>query len=210
MYEIAENSIQTAVIFGCAAIAIYEAAVTRSRIWMLCGLFLVSFFLGDLWWLLNLIFYPGNSEYSLVPYINWKASALFLILMLLQDGGDKVLRKPENKLMWLIPVFCGVMCAFYMQFGAYIDNITTAVLMSILIWCAVQKSHKIRDGKAERTNDHDMCRMVLWFCVLEYVMWTASCLDYGNPLRSLYYICEIAISMFAMLLIPAVRKAVGR
>ena len=210
MYEIVDNSIQLTVIFCCAAASIYRTALTRSRIWLLCSLFFASYFLGDLWWLLDELFYPEVSGYSLVPYINWKASILFLILMLQQDRNDRLFRKPESRAMWLIPVFCGIMCIFYMQFGAYIDNITTAILMSILIWEAVQRPLGAKNGTTEYAADHDMCRMILWFCVIEYIMWTITCLDYGHPLRSLYYICEAVITLLFILMIPAVGKAVGR
>lgn len=210
MFEIIDNSIQIAVIFGCGFYSVYKTVLTRSRLWLVCSLFMASYFLGDLWWLLNEVLYPGYSEYSLVPYINWKASVVFLIMLLQQERKGEKLQKPGNRYMWLIFVFCAVMCAYYMQFGAYVDNVTTAILMAVLIWTAVQRTFESRQDGNYRADDHELCRMALIFCVLEYTMWTSTCLNYGNPLRGLYYICEAILTVFIIMLTMAVRKAVGR
>ncbi|MBR6444687.1 MAG: hypothetical protein IKS63_04595 [Firmicutes bacterium] len=206
MIDIVNSSMQMAVIFVCEMVAFYDARTKRSRLRLLYGLFLLSIFLGDLWWVLGMVFYGGNLGYSLIPYINWKVALLFLILMMQQYHGEPVFRKPVRKTQWLIPVFCGFMCAGYMTLGAYLDNVVTAILMSVIIWNAVQRLIEIRKGLTEKTGDSLLCKMILIFCALEYAMWTASCLN--EPWYNLYYVFDAAITVCYILFIPAVRKAV--
>ena len=197
---------QLIVICICEFIAIFDARKIRSRLRLLYGLFLLSFFMGDLWWFLDYLFYDWDLTYSLIPYINWKVALLFLILMMQQYHGGKIFKKPASGFMWTIPVFCGALCAFYMQFGAYLDNILTAVLMSIIIWMAVQRLIEIRQGATEKTGDEWLCRVILLFCTFEYGMWTASCIDY--PVYYFYNVFNFALTACFILFIPAVRKAV--
>ena len=67
MIDIISETIQMAVICICEIAAIYDSRSVRSRMRLLYGLFLLSFFLGDLWWILDLVFYGGESGYSLIP-----------------------------------------------------------------------------------------------------------------------------------------------
>ena len=200
---------QMVVLLLCEAVAIIDARKVRSRLRLLYGLFLLSFFLGDLWWFLNMAIYEGNAAYSLIPYINWKAAMLFLILIMQQYHREPIFRKPISPLQLFIPVFCGGMCAFYMTNGAYLDNIVTAILMSIIIWNAVQRLIEIRKGMTKDKADSHLCRVILLFCLLEYGMWTASCL-YNIPwvYDGLYYAFNFALSFCCILFIPAIRKAV--
>lgn len=210
MTEIISNSIQIAVLIFCLAYAIYSMYTQKDRLWLLYGLFMLSFLLGDIWWLLEIIFYGWDFDYSLIPYINWKASLLFLILMIWQHHPESVFKKPVSKLMWLIPVFCAAMCIYYMQFGAYVDNTVTAVLMSITIWIAIQRAMESRREGTKGQDDWYVCRAILIFCIIEYVMWTASCLDYDNPLRHLYTVGGYLLTVCIIYFIPAIRKAVSR
>ncbi|MDO4860574.1 MAG: hypothetical protein Q4A48_06080 [Bacillota bacterium] len=206
MIDIISETIQMAVICICEIAAIYDSRSVRSRMRLLYGLFLLSFFLGDLWWILDLVFYGGESGYSLIPYINWKVALLFLILMMQQYHGQPVFRKPVSWAQWIAPVFCGGMCAYYMTMGAYFDNALTAVLMSIIIWNAIHRLVEIRKGLTERKGDKLLCIAALVYCALEYAMWTASCMYY--PLYNLYYVFDFMLSACFIIFVPAIRKAV--
>ncbi len=208
MVEIVSNIIQIGVLCVCAVVSIYFAGTRQSREWLLFGLFSGSFLLGDLWWLLCLIFYGWDYGYSLIPYINWKASILFLILLLLQY--HPVGRKPVHGAQRLIPVACGLMCVFYMQYGAYVDNVITALFMSITIWIIVQRLLQIKKGEEGGAADRCLCLSALFFCVMEYALWTASCLDYDNPLRHLYEVFGFILTFSVVLFLPAIRKVVRR
>ena len=209
MLEVVSNIIQIIVLCFCIAGAIRYTNALKSRSYMLFGLFAASFLLGDIWWLLDLLLYRDRAFYSLIPYLNWKASALFLILLVFYLQQGPFIKRPVRRILWLIPVFCAVMCAYYMQFGAYIDNIVTALFMTVLIWITIQHLFDIRSGKCNAANK-DICLVVLLFCVSEYVMWTGSCFDYGNPLRNLYDIFGFVLTLSIALMIPAMRKAVSR
>ena len=207
MIELIGNIIQMIVICGCLIVVIYETRNDRSRIGLLYALFLTSMLLGDIWWILELLLYD-ETPYSLVPYLNWKAAYVFLILMMQQDKRVSVYRNPASRYLWGSVLFCAVMCVYYMQFGAYIDNVLTAVLMSVLIWIPLQRLTEIRKNGETGAKDEMLCRMVLLFCTTEYVMWTASCFD--SSVRVLYDVFNFVLTACFILFIPAVRKAVGR
>lgn len=208
MLEIVSNVIQTAVLGVCVIVAFYYAVNSRSRSWLLYGLFSASFFLGDLWWVLFLLFYDSDYGYSLIPYINWKASILFLILLMQYQLKTPVFKKNNSPALCVIPLFCAGMCLYYMKFGAYLDNSLTAILMCILIWIVVQRLLEIRDIEGGKADDKALCILVFFFCISEYIIWTATCLDYGNPLRRLYDIFGALMTAGFVLIIPAMKKAV--
>ena len=199
---------QMVVILLCEVIAFMDARKQRSRLRLIYGLFLLSFFLGDLWWFLDLTLYGGDAGYSLIPYINWKVAMIFLILMMQQYHSGSIFRKPASWLQLIIPVFCGAMCVWYMTMGAYLDNIVTAVLMIIIIWNAVQRLIEIRKNLTKDKGDKWLCAVIILYCLMEYGMWTASCFDYSHPVYNLYYIFNFGLTMCFILFIPAVRKAV--
>ena len=210
MLEVVSNIIQIAVLVVCIAAAVYNTDTLKSRSWVLFGLFAVSFLLGDIWWLLDLLFYRDRTLYSLIPYINWKASALFLILLIRNRQQAPLFKRPVRSILWVIPVFCAGMCAYYMQFGAYVDNVITALFMAVLIWITIQRFLEIRGSEDDAAGDKSLCLVVLLFCVSEYAMWTASCLDYDHPLRILYDVFSFVLTLSIALMIPALRKAVSR
>ncbi len=209
MLDIVSNVVQMAALCICEAFALYDAQSKRSRLRLLYGLFLFSFFMGDLWWLLDISFFGETPVYSLIPYLNWKASGVFLILMMMKYEQRSILSKPTRGYIWAVPVFCAGMCAFFMQYGAYIDNILTAVVMSAIMSMSLQRLADIKDGKTEHTGDRMLCQIVLLHCVLEYAMWASSCLSYENPLRYIYFVFEFGLTICFLLFIPAIRKAVS-
>ena len=208
MTEIINNLVQMGILIVCMVIVIFRSVSGKSRTWLVYALFLTSYFLGDLWWFLELVLYKGKLGYSLVPYINWKASILFLILLLQLNRPGADYGWSGGRILWGIPLFCSVLCIFYMQYGAYFDNITTAILMSILMWMAARGLLNNSKEDKEKRRVNLLYQVTLIFCGLEYVMWTITCLDYGNPLRYLYPICDLAISISFILFLPAIRRVV--
>lgn len=207
MVETIGNILQIIVLGICTAVAAYNTESRKNRSWLIYGLFAFSFLLGDIWWLLDWLFYE-DEFYSIIPYINWKASFLFLILLMQRQLKTPIFRKINNPVLCMIPLFCTGMCFYYMKFGAYIDNLLTALLMCLLIWITVQRLLEIRSGEGGSAEDKSLCLLVFLFCVSEYIIWTASCLDYGNPLRSLYDIFSFVMTVIFLLIIPAMKKAV--
>ena len=209
MLDIVSNVLQMAALCVCEAFAFYDARSKESRLRLLYGLFLFSFFMGDLWWLLDISFFGETPVYSLIPYLNWKASGIFIILMMMQYNHKPVLVRPTRAYIWAVPVFCAAMCAFFMQYGAYVDNILTAVLMSAIISMAIQRLEDIKENVDGRSGDKMLCQVVLLFSALEYAMWASSCLSYENLLRYIYYVFEFGLTVCILLFIPAIRKAVS-
>jgi len=185
MIESVVNSLELLITGICMTISICFVYAGKQRIWVLMSLFCGTFFLGDLYWQLHLIFYKRTPLFSFIPYLSWYASFLFLYLMLLLTGNRG---RIHSRKMWLIPVFTFGMCIYYMQFGAYVSNLISALLMTLIILQSVKGlSLPEKTGPGRKK----FCLLTLLFCALEYGIWTSSCFDYGNPLRNLYYVFSV-------------------
>jgi len=202
--ELTINLIQLIFTAICTLVCVYKAYHLRNRAWALLGLTSAVFFLGDLYWQLYIRFYGESPHYSNISYLSWFAAYLFLF-MLISEVKDRVEHK-FNKALWLIPVFTTGMCLYYLQWGSYVDNIVSAVLMSMLIWSAVDCL--IVEGKG--SDKKWLYITILVFCLLEYLSWTASCHWMGDTLSNPYFWFDFLLS-FTFLAFPlALRKAVGK
>ena len=207
MIESIENGIQLLLTGICALAGTGMAIRSHSRTWALFGLFSGSYFLGDLYWFLYLIFYGRTPRFSLVPDLSWYASLLFLSLLLFYAGGGK--RPKYRRVLWLVPAFTAAMGIFFMQWGQYASNVIYAVLMGLVLWRAFDGLISVQEKKEEKKN-HALYVMAVFFCAAEYGMWVCSCLFEGETLTNPYFWFDLLMSVSFLLFIPAVRKAVGR
>ena len=204
MIESIENGIQLVLTGLCTFTALGLAIRSRSREWVLFGLFSGSYFLGDLYWLFFLVFYGNTPRFSLIPDMSWYASFLFLNLLLFYAGGGK--RPQHRKILWLVPAFTAAMCIFYMQWGEYVSNLIYAFLLTLILWQAIGGLFACQKGEKNRT----LYGMAGLFCAIEYGMWTASCFFKSEGLTNPYFWLDLLLSVSFLLFLPAVRKAVDR
>ena len=213
MIETIENGIQLVTTGICTAVALRKGILLQSRAWIMLTLASGVFFLGDLYWELFLILYGKTPEYSYIPYLSWYAAYLFLLL-LLYDLRDKNDERHRSRILWIIPVFTVGMCIFYLQWGDWVGNIITALLMCLLIWNAVEGLLSIRAQKAD--HPETKCKkvwiyiLVLLFCLEEYGAWTASCFWTDVTLMNPYFWFDIMLSAMFLLFPAALGKAVDR
>lgn len=202
-----ENGLQLAVTCGCMVIALYSGVLYKERILILLGLFYGLFFLGDLYWQLYIVFYDNATPSFYVSYFSWYSSYLFLLLLLIYVNvkSTEDYRFRFRPPFMLIPAFTIGMCAFYMQYGAYLSNIVSAVIMTGLIWHAVYGLMYLRQHPERGEERRMLFIMTLVFCGLEYALWTSTCFDSGN----FYYWLDILLSISLIPFLPAVRKVVG-
>ena len=210
MIESIENAIQLLVTGLCACSALYYGVRTKDRTWALLGLSAGIFFLGDLYWQLFLVFYDKTPEFYISEF-SWYTSYLFLLLLLIyinvKNAEDWKFRLQPQYLC--IPAFTLGMCIFYMHWGDYLSNIVVAILMTGLIWHAcygLQMARKQPGGKNRRM----LFIVTLIFCASEYGMWTSSCFWMGDTIANIYFWFDFLLSITFVLLLPALRKAVGR
>ena len=206
MTEIIENSLQLALLMACTILAGVYAFRAKSLDAGILTMFYGSYVLGDIYWLLYLVFYNHTPDIFYVPYLSWYAAYLFLFLLLKRITPEEE-QKTVHPAAWLMPVFTVGMCIYYMQFGDYLGNVITAVLMGHLLFHAVRGLIWIRrhpEGKCRRA----LYWVVIAFCTLEYLAWTASCIFVGDTLVNPYFWFDFLITPCAMLILPAYRKAV--
>ncbi len=205
MSEIIENGIQLLMTGICTVFAACFALRSERREWVLLSLFSASFFLGDLYWLLFLVFLGDTPNNSIIPDMSWYASLLFLYLLLRHAGEGK--QSGRSKALWAVPVFTASMCIFYMQYGGYVSNLIYAVLFSLILWRALSGLTAVR-AEQEGKSDSALYRTAVFFCAVMYTMWTLSCFFEGNTFANPYFWFDTMLSLTFLLFIPAVRKAV--
>ena len=204
MIETIENAAQLIIVWLCFLISIFRTYKTESRAWGFLALFYFSFFLGDLYWLTYLVFYRDTPQYSYISGFSWYAAYLFLLLLLRHLLDRKASRQKQLPL-WFILVFTGGMGLFYMQWGDYPGNLITAVLMSFLLWRAVQGLIYPEDRDPAKRRIYIA---VLVFCLVEYAMWTISCFFDGDTLADPYYWFDAAFTVSIATFLPLLGKVV--
>lgn len=217
MVESIDNLIQLIVFGICFGISLRLTYTKRSRAMGILSLFYISFFLGDLYWLLYIVFYDSTPQVFYVSEFNWYASYLFLIL-LMQQTLEPEARRQRSRVLLLPLVFAAGMCVFFMQWGDYISNIISAVLMGLMMFRAMQGSLYCREkdpatmqsGYSAKSIAAQMrlCRLILVFCVIEYVMWTVSCFWRGDGLTNPYYWLDGMLTVCSAALLPVLDKGV--
>ncbi len=203
MIESLENALQIIVLLFCAGIALYRAITRHSQIWVLAFMFFGSWVLGDIYWLVCLLFYDQTPQISIVSDISWYASYIFLYLLLYysaapDDSGRKQL------LPWLGPVFAAGMAVFFMFRGEILSNLIYASLMGLLLFAVI---NRLTDRKRYQ-NQQLLSGMILLFCLLEYGLWTASCFWTSDTLSNPYYWFDFLLTVSFVFFLPAIKKAV--
>lgn len=192
-------------------IALFFWVRRRNRAWILLSLFAGVFFLGDLYWLLYLVFYDSTPLYSYVSDLSWDASYLFLMILLILIREDNGLRHWDNRhrrCFWIVPVFTVGMCVFYMQRGDFVTNIVVAILMTGLIWHALDGLLFLRSAQGDSGSRRMLYLVTLLFCFAEYGLWTSSCFWAGDAIVNVYFWFDFLLSFTFLLFLPALRKAV--
>ena len=207
MIESIENAIQLALLLVCTAVSGIHAARSRSRADATLTLFYGSYALGDLYWLLYLLFYGHTPRLFYVSGLSWYAAHLYLYL-LLQLVADPRERRTRCPAVFLFPLFTAVMCAFYMRWGDYVGNVIAAVSMSLLLVHAARGLHWLRrhpEGSARRW----LYVVTLIFCAIEYAAWTSSCFWEGDTWANPYLWFDCMLTLAVLLFLPAYRRAVA-
>ncbi len=204
MIERFDNVFQIAVLVICAVFAVYKAVKYRSRSWTLLSFFYGSCLLGDVYWLVCLLFFDETPQISVVSDLSWYAAYIFLYLLLRHTSPPEEIRGTKL-ISWFGPVFAIGMAVFFMFWGEIINNIIYAALFGLLLFAAIRRlADKSRPGR-----NAFLPAMILIFCLLEYSLWTASCFwDDTVPLHP-YYIFDILLTISFLFFIPATKKAVA-
>ena len=203
MIESIENALQIIVLLICSGIALYRAIANHSQTWVLAFLFFGSWLLGDIYWLVCLLFYGQTPQISIVSDLSWYGSYIFLYLLLYHSSApDKDSRK--HRLPWLGPVFAAGMAVFFITQGELLSNLIYASLMGLLLFAALNR----QINRKRYQNQQFLSGMILLFCLLEYGLWTASCFWKTDTLSNPYYWFDFLLTVSFVFFLPAIKKAV--
>ena len=201
MIESIENALQIATLLVCSALALIRAVRTRSRAWTLLAFFYGSWGLGDVYWLVCLIFFDQTPRISIVSDLSWYASYIFLYMLLREIAPPDGARE-KRFLPWLGPLFAAGMAAFFMQWGEIGSNLIYALLMSLLLFSVIRRFLDREKYAAQQA----LCVLILVFCLLEYALWTSSCFFKGDGLDNPYYWFDFLLTLCFVFFLPAVRR----
>ncbi|MBQ5542771.1 MAG: hypothetical protein IIU06_06875 [Erysipelotrichales bacterium] len=204
MIEVVENALQIAALVICSVIAVYKAVHYNSRTWALAAFFFISWVMGDIYWLVCLLFYDTTPQISIVSDLSWYASYMFLYLMLLRtskpDPGST-----KQALPWLGPLFAAGMAVFFMLKGEILNNLIYGSLMGLLLFSSI---NRLINRTTDR-NQRFLPAMILVFCLLEYGLWISSCFWTSDTLANPYYWFDVLLTVSFLFFLPAIRKAVS-
>lgn len=203
--ESIENLIQLGALGICVAVSGQYYYSSKRHEWAMLFLAVLVYFLGDMYLQLYLIFYGEAPYYSHISYLSWYASYLFLILLIIDYRG-KNRKRLKSPWMWLIPAFTAGMALFYMLQADYISNIICAVLMSTLIWLAIEGF--VLAEEEGKKNARLFYITVLALCFTEYVSWTVSSIWTDDSITNPYFWTDSFLSLIFIYLPLPLRKAV--
>ena len=203
MIESYENAIQVTVLLACLGIALIRAVSQRERGWTLLFFFYGSWALGDLYWLLCLIFFDKSPQFSVVSDLSWYASFIFLYLLICQIAPPE--KDSKRLLPWLGPLFTTGMALYYMQWGNVISNLICAAMLGLLLYAAIAR---LLDRKTYG-RQRFLCVMIIIFCLLEHGLWISSCIFEWDGLRNPYYWFDFLLTLSFPCFLPAMKKAVA-
>ena len=201
MIETVENAAQFTVVSLCCGISAVCCIRRKSRLWGLMALFYGTFLLGLLYWLLYLLFYGDTPNFRYISELSWYTAFLFLFLILqhIADPGERTVKAWIPRLM---PVFAFGMGIFYMQWSAWLSNVLSAAVMSLLLYQAVRGLIYHRKQEQHRKWTRFYC-LTLLFCMAEYCMWTVTCFYWSDALSNPYFWFDILQTVCFPLFIPA-------
>ncbi len=202
LIEQIDNFIQLIALMVLLFMALYKAMTARKRIWALLCMFYGVVVLGNLYWLLYMLFYQETPYYDFVPDFCWISSLMFLILLLI-SVKDREWNWKRHKIFYLIPVFTVGMAVFYMQWGEYLTNIIYAFFMTVLLFCSLAGFF----ATEKKTGKHSLYLISLLYCITEYALWTSSCLPWEFPVIDPYYVFDVLLTVIYILFYPAAGKA---
>ena len=203
MVESYENAIQIAILIICTVFSLYRTAADKSKTWALLSLSYGSWLLGDIYWLLCLIFFETTPQISVISDLSWYASYIFLYMLLRQVAPPE--KAFTRKILpWLGLLFTIAMAVFFIQWGEILSNLIYAALMGLLLYSAIRRLVE----KSRYQNQSFLMIAILIFCMLEYALWTSSCFFKEDTLANPYYWFDFLLSISFVLFIPAVKKTV--
>ena len=219
MIERYENAIQIAVLLICCIVAIYRAFRQRSKAWTMLAIFFGAMMLGDLYWVLCLVFYGSTPAISMVSDLNWFSAYLILYLLLRQVAPPTSARE-KRILPWLSFVFTLGMSVFFYSF--YVDaterlgmnfvlwdkalnNLAYGMLMGLLMFSSIRRLMDFRIYPKQKY----LSIAVLVFCLVEYALWTSSCFWFPDTLAYPYYWFDFLLTLCCPFFLLATKKAVA-
>ena len=201
MIEIIENAAQFGVVSLCFGTSAVLCIRRHSRLWGLMALFYGTFLLGLLYWLLYLLFYGDTPNFRYISELSWYTAYLFLfmILQFIADPGERTVKAWIPRLM---PVFAFGMGIFFMQYSAWLSNILSAAVMSLLLYHASRGLIYHRNQKQNQKWSR-FYRLTLLYCASEYCMWTVTCFYWSDTLANPYFWFDILQTVCFPLFLPA-------
>ena len=204
MIDRIENLFQIAVLLVCVSVALSRAIRQHSRTWTLLAFYYGCWILGDLYWLLCLIFFGATPLVSVVSDLSWYA-AFILLYLLLRMTAPPGSHREKRLLPWLGLAFTLGMAAFFIQWGEYISNLVYAGLMGLLLFSSIRRLMDAQDYPAQRS----LCTAILIVCMLIYGLWVSSCFMKAEVITEPYYWFDFLLTLSFVLLLPATQKAVA-
>lgn len=198
MIELFTNGVEVAVDVVAFVFVLVRLNRTRSKGWYMIALGWACLMFADIYWLGYQLVFGETPPYFYVAEIGWAAMYLFFAMLLVECNIQRSPSAPVPA-AW-VPVVIAVLLTGYFVYlrGNIVLNAIDGTLMAAIGFFAV-KGLFAPPGPGFRGN-RAFAGAMLFFCVSEFAMWTASCF-YDSGGFGLYIACNYLMILALVLII---------
>ncbi len=179
-------------------ISLFRYIETPKRGWLYMTIFALCNILSDYYWTIyTLIIHEDPDVSALMAYFGWNAGYFVLLLAVLE------MRPKEGKRyfhpLMLLPIPLNIwQLIIYLQYGGIFNNLWQTGLTTVIAVLCMQSLlywFKNRKQGAHLPVTH---LAVLFFVLVEYAMWTASCFSWPSDWQDPYFYFAFASYILSM------------
>ena len=202
--EYAENIVQLLANLAALLLCLFRYVSNKRRGWLFAVVFFLCSLLSSYYWTTYFIITGDWPHVSgSLAYAGWNCSYFILYVLLIY------MKAPEERRFFhplmLLPVPLNVwQLTVYLPYGQLLNNIYQVLIGTLLMSFSIQGMCWYRKKRKDGAARPYIALAVFLFILLEFGMWTSSCMD--EPFAGLYYPFSFLCSGSYFLLFGAISK----
>ncbi len=207
MIELIDNISQTIVTLMTTIAAWLLFYKSRKQAYFLLACFYGTFMLGSLYWTVYQLLTNYTPQIFYVSDLAWIASFLFLLTLVISIATPEE-RQFRHPAAWLSPMIGTGLMLFFYQWGDFVINTLWCAMTSATGWFSINGFFYARRQGGRARDRQALHIAILFFIVMEYCLWTASCFWVSDTYTNPYFWFDFLLDVGLLALLPAMRKAV--
>ena len=173
------------------------SAGDKRRAWLYATFAMLSTWLSSYFWAAYAIIMGGSPETSsLLAYLGWNLSYIFLLVLVLHVKTPEQ-RRYFNPLM-LVPIPLNIaQLLLYLPYGGELNSVFQVSVTTVVACSCLQDVGWYLAHRKQGVRKPYVALAALLYVCCEYGLWTTSCFD--EPVRSLY--CGFEVGLYASIIL---------